>query len=49
MALVSPQWVQISYENTSLGQQVEIFDRDIRINTFGDGDRNFSDYVDPRI
>ena len=49
LALVSPQWVEASTQTMSLADQIMAYDRDIRTNTFGDGDPNFNDKVDDSL
>ena len=49
MALVSPIWVPASTWTANLSFQYQCIDHDIRKSTFGLGDPNFNDHVDPSI
>ena len=49
LALISPIWVDAETRTASLSDQITSYEREIRMNTFLDGDPNYSDYVDPNI
>ena len=43
LALISPIWVDADTRTASLQEQITSYEREIRLNTFGDGDPNYSD------
>lgn len=49
MALVQPEWVEAASWTASLKDQIKSYDKEVRLMTFGEGDPNFSDQVDPLV